>query len=138
MSPTPSNTDAKKVVYHGPADFQEFNKADFAKAEIDHGKVRFEQGVPQDVPSEVADVLTAKDGVFGDHQFREATDKDIRSAVAAGKMDPSSLEGLSSDSDTDTAGDLSSQTASGSVAQDVTPPPATPGATPPAGTPRRP
>lgn len=59
-----------QVVYNGTADFQEFGKADFEKANVDHGKVRFANGEPTEVPDEVAEVLTSKEGIFGDFAFK--------------------------------------------------------------------
>jgi hypothetical protein len=58
------------IAYTGSADFQEFSKNDFEKAGIEDAKaMRFAKGQPAEVPDEVGEALTSKEGIFGDHSF---------------------------------------------------------------------
>lgn len=61
----------KAIVYDGTADFQEFSSADFKKADVDQDKLVFPRGKAVAVEDGVADALLSKDGIFGDHKFRE-------------------------------------------------------------------
>jgi hypothetical protein len=71
------------VRYTGPANFQEFGKADFAKADVDQGKLVFPQGESVEVSQEVHDALTAKDGIFGDFSFESANEDEAVSPAQA-------------------------------------------------------
>lgn len=64
-----------KVKYTGTSDFQEFGAADFKKADIEQGKLRFAQGEPKEVSDEVGQALISSEGIFGDHSFEEVSEE---------------------------------------------------------------
>lgn len=69
----------KTVIYKGTSDFQEFGKADFAKAGVDQGKLVFAQGEPKEVSDEVFDALLSTDpdeSIFHDFSFEAGPDAD--------------------------------------------------------------
>lgn len=90
-----------QVVYRGTSDFQEFGKKDFAKVNIDQGKLRFERNVPKEVSAEVAEVLTRKEGLFGPYDFELATEDDVQEAVNSGNLPASALSSLDEDDSDD-------------------------------------
>ena len=85
-----------KIVYTGPSDFQEFSKADFAKASIEHNKIHFAKNVPQEVADEVAAALVSKDAdespIFYDYSFEEVEDNEKLAGELHGKELDKALE----------------------------------------------
>lgn len=67
------------VAYTGSADFQEFGSIDFAKAGVEHEGIRFQRGIAQEVPEEVAKVLVDQDetnAMFHDFKFERVTEEE--------------------------------------------------------------
>lgn len=81
----------KTVIYKGTSNFQEFGKADFAKADVEQGKLVFERDVPKEVSDEVYEALLSTDpeeSIFHDFQFEagpEEVEEDDSSEEASAK-----------------------------------------------------
>ena len=92
----------KTIQYTGGSDVQEFSHADFAKADLDQGKLRFKQGVPQEVEDDVADALTStspeESPIFHDFSFEEVEveeeeEHELRGKELAAAVDAANEEG---------------------------------------------
>jgi hypothetical protein len=65
-----------RVKYTGTSDVQEFDASDLKKAGVEgFRKTSFPQGVAVEVSDEVGELLTSKEGLFGDYAFSEVADE---------------------------------------------------------------
>ncbi len=86
-----------EVIYNGPSDAYELDKADFKKADVeDQNKIRFDRGIPTEVSDAAAQALTEKgNAIFGEHDFslvESEEEAEEARAAAADDEDPADNE----------------------------------------------